>query len=138
MRKELVRAKKRGVAVQVVVPGKHADHALTRSSGQSDYGDLLKAGADVYEYEPSMIHAKIMIVDRVWSVVGSANLDNRSFGINDEINVAVPNPEFATRLTEDFEQDASRSKKISLKDWQNRGLYERLLEAVGWVFERQQ
>jgi cardiolipin synthase len=79
-----------------------------------------------------------MIVDRVWSVVGSANLDNRSFGINDEINVAVPNPEFATRLTEDFEQDASRSKKISLKDWQNRGLYERLLEAVGWVFERQQ
>jgi cardiolipin synthase len=79
-----------------------------------------------------------MIVDRVWSVVGSANLDNRSFGINDEINVAVLNPEFATRLTEDFEQDASRSKKISLKDWQNRGLYERLLEAVGWVFERQQ
>jgi cardiolipin synthase len=85
-----------------------------------------------------MIHAKMMVVDGVWGVVGSANLDNRSFGINDEINVAILSPEFATRLTQDFEQDASRSKSISLRDWQNRGLYERLLEAVGWVFERQQ
>jgi cardiolipin synthase len=138
MREELVRARKRGVTVRVVVPGKHADHTLTRSSGQSDYGDLLKVGADIYEYEPSMIHAKVMVVDGVWSVVGSANLDNRSFGINDEINVAILNPEFATHLTEDFEQDASHSKNISLRDWQNRGLYERLLEAFGWVFERQQ
>lgn len=138
MREELVRAKKRGVMVQIVVPGKHADHTLTRSSGQSDYGDLLKAGASIYEYEPSMIHAKIMIVDGIWSVVGSANLDNRSFGINDEINVAILDSEVARRLTADFENDASRSKQVSLKDWQDRGLYERLLEAVGWVFERQQ
>jgi len=138
MREELVRARKRGVQVQAVVPGKHADHTLTRSSGQSDYGDLLKAGASIYEYEPSMIHAKIMIVDGIWSVVGSANLDNRSFGINDEINVAIMDPEVAARLTADFEDDGSRSKQVSLKDWQNRGLYERLVEAVGWVFERQQ
>jgi len=138
MREELVRARNRGVSVQLVVPGKHADHALTRSSGQSAYGDLLKADADVFEYEPSMIHAKIMIVDGVWSVVGSANLDNRSFGINDEINVAVLDPEFAARLSDDFKQDVSRSKRVSLADWQHRGVYERLLEAVGWIFERQQ
>jgi cardiolipin synthase A/B len=138
MRDELVRARNRGVDVQIVVPGKHADHALTRSSGQSAYGDLLKAGAEVYEYEPSMIHAKIMIVDGAWGVVGSANLDNRSFGINDEINVAVLDPEFAARLSDDFKQDVSHSKRVLLSDWEHRGLYERLLEAVGWVFERQQ
>jgi cardiolipin synthase A/B len=138
MRDELVRARNRGVDVQIVVPGKHADHALTRSSGQSAYGDLLKAGAEVYEYEPSMIHAKIMIVDGAWGVVGSANLDNRSFGINDEINVAVLDPEFAARLSDDFKQDVSHSKRVLLGDWQHRGIYERLLEAVGWVFERQQ
>ena len=138
MREELVRAEKRGVQVQAVVPGKHADHTLTRSSGQSAYGDLLKAGADIYEYEPSMIHAKIMIVDGIWSIVGSANLDNRSFGINDEINVAIMDQEIAAHLTADFKDDASHSNQVSLKDWRDRGLYERLLEAVGWVFERQQ
>ncbi|HEY4053793.1 MAG TPA: phospholipase D-like domain-containing protein [Terriglobales bacterium] len=138
MREELVRARKRGVEVQAVVPGKHADHTLTRSSGQSDYGDLLKAGADIYEYAPSMIHAKILIVDGIWSVVGSANLDNRSFGINDEINVAILDQETAARLTADFRNDAAHSNQVSLRDWQNRGIYERLVEAVGWVFERQQ
>ena len=65
MRDELVRAKKRGITVRVVVPGKRSDHALTRSSGRRAYGDLLKAGADVDEYEPAMIHAKITIVDGV-------------------------------------------------------------------------
>jgi cardiolipin synthase len=69
MREELVRAKKRGVTVRIIVPGKHDDHALTRSSGRSAYGDLLKAGAEIYEYESSMIHAKITIIDGVWSVV---------------------------------------------------------------------
>ena len=94
---ELVQAEQRGVRVSVIVPGKHDDHALTRSSGRSAYGKLLKAGATVYEYEPSMIHAKIAIFDGAWSVVGSTNLDNRSFGINDEVNVAVLDPEIAGR-----------------------------------------
>src|SRR3954454_18827420 len=77
MREELVRAIKRGVTVKIIVPGMHSDHALTRSSGRSAYGDLLKAGAEIYEYEASMIHAKITIIDGLWSVVGSTNLDNR-------------------------------------------------------------
>lgn len=79
----------------IVVPGKHSDHALTRSSGRGAYGDLLKAGAEIYEYEISMIHAKTMVIDEVWSVVGSANLDNRSFGINDEVNLAILDPQVA-------------------------------------------
>jgi cardiolipin synthase len=138
MREELIRARHRGVTVKVVVPGQHADHTLTRSSGRSIYGDLLKSGAEIYEYEPSMIHAKITVVDGVWSVVGSTNLDNRSFGINDEINVAVLDPGVAQILTRDFEQDASQAKRITLQDWNNRGVFERLLEYVGWIFEHQQ
>ena len=102
----LVRARQRGVTVNVIVPGKHDDHALTRSSGRSAYGKLLKAGGNVYEYEPAMIHAKIAVFDGVWSVVGSTNMDNRSFGINDEINVAVLDSDIASRLVRDFLEDA--------------------------------
>jgi cardiolipin synthase A/B len=138
MRNELVHAKERGVEVRVIVPGKHGDHALTRSSGRSAYGDLLKAGADIYEYESSMIHAKVTIIDGIWSVVGSTNLDNRSFGINDEINLAVLNSEVSTRLTRDFEEDASHSTRVTLDDWQKRSPFERLMEWAGWVLERQQ
>jgi cardiolipin synthase len=138
MTDELMQAAERGVSVNVIVPGKHDDHTLTRSSGRSAYGKLLKAGAKVYEYEPSMIHAKIAIFDGVWSVVGSTNLDNRSFGINDEVNVAVLDPEIAGRLTRDFEEDTRQSRMVSLQDWKKRPLSERLLEMVGWVFEREQ
>ena len=138
MTDELIHAAQQGVSVNVIVPGKHDDHTLTRSSGRSAYGKLLKAGAKVYEYEPSMIHAKIAIFDGVWSVVGSTNLDNRSFGINDEINVAVFDPQIASRLTRDFEEDARQSRMVNLEDWKKRPLSERLLEMVGWVFEREQ
>ena len=138
MTDELVHAVERGVRVNVIVPGKHDDHALTRSSGRSAYGRLLKAGATVYEYEPSMIHAKIAIFDDAWSVVGSTNLDNRSFGINDEVNVAVLDSQIASRLTRDFEQDAGESRKVTLEEWKARPLSERLMEIVGWIFEREQ
>jgi cardiolipin synthase A/B len=138
MRNELVRARKRGVFVTIIVPGKHGDHALTQSSGRSAYGDLLKAGAEIYEYESSMIHAKITIIDGLWSVVGSTNLDNRSFGINDEINVAVLNSDVAAKLANSFEQDVIHSKRVTLEAWEKRSVWERLLEGVGWIVERQQ
>ena len=85
-----------------------------------------------------MIHAKITIIDGVWSVVGSTNLDNRSFGINDEINLAVFNSQVAMRLTQDFEDDACHSRRVLLADWEKRSPFERVLEWVGWVLERQQ
>jgi cardiolipin synthase len=138
MREELVRAKNRGVTVRVIVPGKHSDHSLTRSSGRSAYGDLLKAGAEINEYESSMIHAKITIIDGIWSVVGSTNLDNRSFGINDEVNLAVLDSQVAAKLMAEFEDDASHSRRITLADWEKRSLFERMLEWFGWVLERQQ
>ena len=85
-----------------------------------------------------MIHAKITIIDDIWSVVGSTNLDKRSFGIDDEINLAVLNSQVATRLTQDFEDDASRSRRVMLAEWEKRSPFERVLEWVGWVVERQQ
>jgi cardiolipin synthase A/B len=138
MRGQLQRAARRGVSVKIVVPGRYADHALTRSSGRSFYGDLLKAGVEIHEYEPTMIHAKIAIIDGVWSIVGSTNLDYRSFGINDEINVAIFSPEVASRLTQAFEDDVSHSRHVTLDAWNHRGIFERGLEGIGWVFEHQQ
>ena len=85
-----------------------------------------------------MIHAKIMIVDGVWSSVGSTNMDSRSFGINDEINLAVFDNSISERLTQDFQQDISQSRRISLEQWNNRSIYERSLESIGWFLERQQ
>jgi cardiolipin synthase A/B len=136
--KELCLAVKRGVKVQILVPGHKSDHILTRSTSRGGYGPLLKAGAYVYEYQPAMIHAKILCVDNLWSVVGSTNFDNRSFGINDEVNLAVRNQTLAMRLKSDFAADLHESCEISLKEWRRRPVTERVTELLGWVLERQQ
>ena len=95
---EIVKAvHERGVKVIVLTPGKHADHLFTRASSRRRYGELLKAGAEIYEYQPSMIHVKTMVVDGIWSVVGSTNFDNRSFGLNDEVNLAIRDRDMAVR-----------------------------------------
>ena len=85
-----------------------------------------------------MIHAKILIIDGLWSVVGSTNFDSRSFGINDEVNMAVLDPQLAARLTQDFWKDVQRSREISYWQWQHRPHIERASEALGALFERQQ
>lgn len=136
--RELCRAIERGVKVRILVPGRKSDHLLTRSTSRGGYGPLLKAGADVYEYQPSMIHAKILCVDHIWSVVGSTNFDNRSFGINDEVNLAVKDPAVALRLESDMANDIHNSRQISLADWRRRPVTERATELLGWVIERQQ
>jgi len=99
---------------------------------------LLKAGAEVYEYQPSMIHAKILCVDERWVVVGSTNFDNRSFGINDEVNLAIRDANVAMRFENDLAFDLEQSRKISLKEWEHRPVTERATELMGMVFERQQ
>jgi len=138
-RQEMVKAiVERGVEVKILTPGKHADHLLTRTSSRRLYGELLKAGAEIYEYKPSMMHAKVMIVDGVWSVVGSTNLDNRSFGLNDEVNLAAFDDQLAARLQEDFARDLADSLEITYEQWKRRSLFERAHEWLGWVLERQQ
>jgi cardiolipin synthase len=126
------------VEVKIITPGRHADHLLTRRSSRRLYGDLLEAGASIYEYQPAMIHAKVLIVDGLWSVVGSTNFDNRSFGLNDEVNLAGYCPELAARLAEDFARDVAASRPVSYGAWRKRPLVERGQELVGWLLERQQ
>ena len=123
---EMVRAiKERGVGVTILTPGQHSDHLLTRRSSRRLYGPLLKAGARIYEYEPTMIHAKVLVIDGIWSVVGSTNFDNRSFGINDEVNVAAFDADLAARLQEDFRSDLAHSHRVTYRKWYRRPLVER-------------
>ena len=138
LRRELVRAIRRGVDVKIITPGKRSDHALTRTSSRRLYGELLQAGARIFEYRPAMIHAKVLIIDSLWSVVGSTNFDNRSFGINDEVNLAVSSAALAERLEQDFVSDMRESQEITLREWQRRPVFERAHEVLGWILERQQ
>jgi cardiolipin synthase len=138
-RAEMVRAlRERDVEIKIIVPGKHTDHLLTRRSSRRLFGDLLKAGARIYEYEAAMIHAKTMVVDDLWSVVGSTNFDNRSFGLNDEINLAARDEALAARLKEDFATDLAESNEVTYEQWQRRSIFERAHEWLGSVLERQQ
>lgn len=136
--RELCGAIERGARVRILVPGRKSDHMLTRSTSRGGYGPLLRSGAEVFEYQPSMIHAKVLVVDGSWAVVGSTNFDNRSFGINDEVNLAVRDPEFAARLERDMDHDLAKSRQVSLKDWEHRPATERATELLGWIVERQQ
>jgi len=136
--KELCRAIERGLRVRILVPGRKSDHMVTRSTSRAGYGELLKAGAEVYEYQPSMIHAKVLCVDDVWVVVGSTNFDNRSFGINDEVNLAIRDANIAMRFENDMALDLDQSRRISLEEWKHRPVTERATELMGLVFERQQ
>src|SRR5213595_1662400 len=118
VRKELINAvQKRGVEVTVLTAGDHNDHWLSRTSSRRLYGDLLDAGVEIYEYEPSMLHAKVMVVDGEWSVVGSTNFDNRSFGLNDEVNLAGHDPGLAARLEQDLQQDLTQSHRVTVDEW---------------------
>jgi cardiolipin synthase A/B len=138
-RTELIRAvKERNVDVKIIVPGHKTDHAMTRSSSRRLYGDVLEAGAKIYEYQPSMIHAKVLIIDSIWSVVGSTNFDSRSFGINDEVNMAVLDPALAARLNHDFQTDLSQCKEITFEQWKQRSHFERANEWFFSLLERQQ
>ena len=138
-RAELVKAiRERGVRVRIIVPGKHSDHLLTRRSSRRLYGELLKAGASIHEYRPAMIHAKTMVVDGLWSVVGSTNFDHRSFGLNDEVNLAVRDGGLASRIGDDFACDLAASHQVSYREWRRRSPLERVHEWFGWILERQQ
>ncbi len=139
VRREIVRAiVERGVAVRIMTPGRHSDQLLTRRSSRRLYGELLEAGARIFEYRPAMMHAKILVIDELWSVVGSTNFDNRSFGLNDEVNLAVRDASLAGRLLEDFARDIEASREISFREWKARPLFERVHESVGGILERQQ
>ena len=125
----LMAAARRGVRVVALTPG-NIDHALVRSASRRDFGPLLQSGVQIFEYQSALLHAKTLVVDGAWSSVGSTNLDNRSFALNDELNLAMYDTGVASRLEEVFEADLRQSRRVEYADWANRGLKTRLQELV--------
>jgi cardiolipin synthase len=130
-RHALVEAGQRGVRVQILTAGPHIDHPIIRTLSRHSCRHLLQGGAEIFEYQPSMIHAKLMTVDGQWSVVGSTNFDHRSFALNDEVNLAVLDRDLATRIEADFADDLKQSCPLTLAMLRDRGP----LGAVQAVFE---
>jgi cardiolipin synthase len=114
----------------VLVPGRHIDKPPVRIAGRAAYDDLLAGGVEVYEYRPTMLHAKAMTVDGAWASVGSVNFDNRSFQLNDEATLCVLDERFAGRLTEQLERDLEVSDRIDPERWSHRGRLQRASEAA--------
>jgi cardiolipin synthase len=128
--RELVAARGRGVRVQVVLPGPHMDRQLVRRASRSRWGPLLRAGVELYEYQPTMYHCKVLIVDEVWTSVGSTNFDSRSFSLNDEANLNIHDAAFGRAQAAQFERDLALSKRVSLADWESRPALDKVLDAL--------
>jgi cardiolipin synthase len=127
-------AVRRGVEVKVIVPGKHADVPIVRYASRMSYERLLKRGIHIYEYQPTMIHCKTMVVDGLWTTVGSSNFDDRSFRLNDEVNVNVYDEEIARQMETIFFEDLKRSEQIVKRRWNKRGWFTRVKEwLAGWM-----
>jgi cardiolipin synthase A/B len=138
LRRALVRATRRGVRVRVIVPGDSTDQRLVRLASRRMYRELLQAGVQIHEYRLGMIHAKTLLVDDTWAVIGTTNVDNRSFEHNDEINVAFRETDVTARLRRQFETDLEASDLVTLQSWEQRPLLEKLVEPICWILERQQ
>ena len=126
----LVAARARGVRVRVLVPGEHLDAETVKFAGKALWGDLLRAGVEMHEYAPTMLHTKMLIVDGFLVSVGSTNFDNRSFELNDEASLNVYDRAFAQEMTVLFEGDLARSQRYTLAMWEDRPFGERFMETV--------
>jgi cardiolipin synthase len=123
-------ARRRGVRIRVVVPGEHIDSDAVRHASKSQWGELLEAGIEIAEYQPTMIHNKLLVVDGELVSVGSTNFDVRSFELNEEASLNVYSRPFAARMTEVFEADLARARPYTLADWRGRPLRERIVESI--------
>jgi cardiolipin synthase len=133
----LARACRRGVTVKLMVAGKHNDTWWARQNSVRIYGALLEAGVEIYEYMPSMLHQKTMIVDGVWATIGTTNFDNRSFALSEETNLCFHDPELVERLREIFAADLASCEKIELADWRRRGAWQHAKELIASLIEDQ-
>jgi cardiolipin synthase len=124
----LVAATERGVVVQLLLPGPHADKRFVQLAGEQRYRPLLDAGVEIWNYQPSMLHAKVMTVDGAVAIIGSANFNHRSSSLDDEVNLVVFDHQVARELDADFDVDLTRSDAIDLERWNHRSLLQRMLE----------
>ncbi|HEY3784725.1 MAG TPA: phospholipase D-like domain-containing protein [Steroidobacteraceae bacterium] len=130
MTDELVKARQRGVRIRVLVPDKHTDSRVVRTISRREWGALLQSGVEIYRYEPTMLHTKMLIFDQFMVSVGSTNFDTRSFELNDEASLNVYGREFAAQMTAFFEADLRSAGAYGLADWQRRGWSARAAEAI--------
>jgi cardiolipin synthase len=119
--------------VQIIVPGGKIDEQVVRTASRARWGDLLRKGVEIYEYEPTMMHCKQMIVDDAWVSIGSANMDNRSFRLNDEANLNILDQRFAGEQVGVFEEDLTKSKRITFEAWSHRPWMDRLMDGISTV-----
>lgn len=133
----IVAAAKRGVRVEVVVPGEHTDTPHVRQASRAHWGPLLEAGVKIMEYQPTNLHAKVMVVDGLWSSVGSTNFDNRAFRLNDEANLNVFDAAFARQMERTIAADKAQSREITLEEWRNRSWKTKLGDHFWSLFRTQ-
>ena len=133
----LAQACRRGVSVKLMVAGRHNDTWWARQNSIRGYGGLLQAGVEIFEFQPTMLHQKTMVVDQAWASVGTANFDNRSFALNDETSVCVHDSALVARLHDIFIADLERCQKVGLARWRRRGFWQRAGEQFASLIEDQ-
>lgn len=136
-RATMVAALRRGVRIRIILPGEHIDAEVVRYASRAHWGPLLREGAEIYEYQPTMFHTKVMTVDGIMASVGSTNFDARSFSLNDEANLNIYDSAFAARMTSVFEDDIKRSRRVTYEMWRTRPWKERLGERLAEPFSSQ-
>jgi cardiolipin synthase A/B len=130
----LEEAVKRGVDVRIMLPSDDAtDSAIVQHASHHHFGTLLKRGVKIYEYEKTLLHQKVMVVDGLWSAVGSTNFDERSFELNDEVSIGVVDPAIAAQLRAAFFADIKHTKQRTLNEWKNRGLWHKTVDGVAYL-----
>ena len=130
-------AARRGLRVRIVVPGRHTDARIGRWAAQGLYGSLLKAGIQIFEYQPTMMHAKVLVIDEVWSSVGSSNFDDRSFRLNDEANLNVFSESLASEHLRIIDADIQQSRRMVLHKWRHRKFGRRINERLALLLRSQ-
>jgi cardiolipin synthase len=128
---------RRGVKVHLMLPGKHTDSPFVRRAGCSLYTALLEAGVRLYEFEPTLLHQKIVVVDEIWSHVGSTNFDARSLALNEEVGVGILDAGIAAELKAAFKQDLKRCRELTLDEWERRPLFDRAYERFAYLLHEQ-
>jgi cardiolipin synthase A/B len=133
----LVAARRRGVDVEILVPGPILDAQIVRRASRVMWEPMLQAGVRIYEYQPTMYHTKVMVVDDIWSSVGSTNFDDRSFRLNQEANLNVHDSAFGAAQAAAFARDRAQARQITLEAWRRRSLWQRFQERIAGLFRKQ-
>jgi cardiolipin synthase len=133
----LIAALRRGVKIQILMPGPHTDAEIVQKASRAKWGELLRNGAEIHLYQPTMFHCKVLVVDGLWTSVGSTNFDNRSFRLNDEANLNIYDAEVAAQQIALFNEDLRKSRRVTYEEWEARPWSEKLLEHAAALLNAQ-